>query len=308
MSFKRLFLPVGLALAIISALTVPQLGIWLRQKGIVPVFVIIIFLVSGWQFNLRDAKLNRKFIYALLLSLIISLIGGPLAGAGAVELFGFGTMTGLGLIVTCCGPATLSSATVVTGLANGNALWALAITVIMNIVGIFTIPLMLKLSLEEAEGIDISAGKLLLKLIVLVLIPFIIGLLAKKLTKLKSHAIIGYLPSVCVIITVYAASAASRRMLLHESSVLELLLLAAASLLIHLVLMLAAWLAGKLIRLEVPELKALAFVSSQKTLPIAISRTRGNVYKSRCGDHPLPDFSLHTTLYRFSPRLPPGLD
>jgi solute carrier family 10 (sodium/bile acid cotransporter), member 7 len=270
MSFKKLFLPVGLLLAIACALIAPQAGIWMKHQGFVPFFVVIIFLISGWKFNIRDAKLNSKFMYALLLALVISLLGGPFLGMGAVELFGFGTLTGLGLIVMCCVPVTLSSATVITELAKGNTIWSLLMTVVMNIVGIFSIPLMLKLTLEEAEGVSISAWNLLLKLILLVLLPFIAGITARKLTKIKTMAIVAYMPSTCVILTVYTASAASRK-LLYESSLLEILLLIVAAFSIHLMLMFTAWLGGKALRLESSELKALIFVTSQKTLPIAIS-------------------------------------
>jgi sodium/bile acid cotransporter 7 len=270
MSFKKLYLPVGLILSIIFALIVPLPGIWMKESGLVPVFVIIIFLVSGWQFNIKDAKLNHKFIYALLLALVISLVGAPFAGAGAVKLFAFGTMTGLGLIVTCCAPVTLSSATVITELAHGNAVWALLITVIMNFVGIFSMPLMLKLTLEEAEGVNISAGRLLLKLILLVLIPFLIGTAVRKLTRFKKKTFIGYIPSSCVILTVYTASAASRG-IFYESSIKEILLLIVAAFVIHVALMSTGWLGGKCIKLGSPELKTMLFVTSQKTLPISIS-------------------------------------
>ena len=270
MSFKKLFLSVGLVLAVIFALIIPAPGAWMKHNGFVPALVVIIFLISGWQFNFREVKLNRKFFYALFLAIIISLFGAPLLGMGAVELCALGTMTGLGLLVMCCGPVTLSSATVITGLAGGNSIWALFITIIMNIISIFTIPVMLKFSLEEAEGVDISASKLLYKLLVLVLLPFAVGIIAKKLTKFKTHASVGYIPSSCVILTVYAASAASRK-LLCESSFTEILLLTAIVFAIHAILMLAAWTAGKAIKLDVPEMKAMIFVSSQKTLPIAIS-------------------------------------
>ena len=270
MNFKKNFLPLGLLLAIICVLTIPQAGIWMKHQGMVPVFVIIIFLVSGWQFNIRDAKLNHKFMYALLIALVISLLGAPLLGIGAVKLFNFETMLGLGLIVMCCVPVTLSSATVITKLARGNAIWALLITVVMNFVGIFTIPLMLKFSLEEADGVEVSAWKLLSKLIILVLLPFLAGLIARKLTKLKTKAIVAYIPSTCVMLTVYASSAASRD-LLYKNSLLEILLLIVAAFLIHMILMLTGWLGGKILKLEAPELKALLFVSSQKTLPLAIS-------------------------------------
>lgn len=270
MSFKKLFLPVGLVLAIATALIIPQTGIWMKHQGFVKIFVVAIFLVSGWQFNIHDAKLNHKFMYASLLSLVISLLAAPFLGVGAIELFGFGASTGLGLIVMCCVPVTLSSATVITELARGNTAWSLLITVIMNIVGIFTIPLMLKISIKEAEGINISAWNLLLKLILLVLLPFIAGLSAKKIAQFKTRAIVAYIPSTCVILTVYTASATSSE-LIYKCSLLNILLLIATVFLIHIILMITAAMGGKILKLESPELKALMFVSSQKTLPIAIS-------------------------------------
>ena len=270
MTFKKLFLPIGLILAIICALIIPHAGIWMKHNGFVPVFVVIIFLVSGWQFNIRDAKFNHKFMYALLLSLIVSLLGAPFIGIGAVELFAFGKMTSLGLIVMCCVPVTLSSAIVITELARGNTIWSLLITIVMNLVGIFTIPMMLQFSLREAEGVNISAWNLLVKLILLVLLPFIAGLTAKKIIKVKSNPLVAYIPSTCVILTVYAASAASRK-LFYESSLLEILFLIVAVFSIHIILMSVAWVGGKALRLETPELRAIIFVSSQKTLPIAIS-------------------------------------
>lgn len=270
MSFKKLFLPVGLLLAIAIAFAAPTCGAWMREHGFIPVFVIVIFLVSGWRLNMKEAKLNRKFIYALLIAMAISLIGGPFLAMAAVKMFGLTGMLALGLIVMSCGPVTLSSATVITDLAKGNAVWALFMTVIMNIVGIFSIPLMLQFTLREAEGVNIAPGKLLFKLILLVLLPFIVGVIAKKAFKAKPEAITGYIPSLCVILTVYAAFSVSKD-LLGSNSFFDIFILIAAAAFIHFSLMIAAWFAGKSISSGPAELKALAFVSSQKTLPIAIS-------------------------------------
>lgn len=270
MNFKKIFLPVGLLMAVAGALVIPHPGAWMKQNNFVPFFVVAIFLVSGWKFNVRNAKLNHKFIYAIIISLIISLLIAPWIGVAAVEIFNFGTLTALGLIVMCCVPVTLSSAIVITELSHGNTTWSLLMTVVMNLAGIFSIPLMLKLCLEEAEGVNISAWNLLSKLLLLVLIPLITGMIARKLIKIKDRKFVAYISSTCVILTVYAASSASRD-LLYESTLVEILLLIVVAFSIHIILMLIAWLGGKLIKLELPELKALIFVTSQKTLPVAIS-------------------------------------
>ncbi|MCK5845310.1 MAG: hypothetical protein KAG97_11425, partial [Victivallales bacterium] len=69
MSLKKLFLPGGLLLAIIVALTAPACGVWMKNHGFIPIFVSTIFLVSGWRLNMREARLNRKFVQALLIAM-----------------------------------------------------------------------------------------------------------------------------------------------------------------------------------------------------------------------------------------------
>lgn len=117
---------------------------------------------------------------------------------------------------------------------------------------------------------NIAPSKLLLKLILLVLLPFVVGVVVRKLSKVKPESISGYIPSLCVILTVYAAFSVSKD-LLGSNSFFDIFILIAAAAFIHFSLMIAAWLAGKSISSGPAELKALAFVTSQKTLPVAIS-------------------------------------
>lgn len=149
--FKKLFLPVGLVIAIISALILPDPGIYLKKVGAVPIFIIIIFLLNGWHLKLRESNLNRSFLCTFIAAIVISLGIGPFIGMGAVELFNLGTLTAVGIIVMSSVPVTLSSATVVTEVSGGNSLWALFMTIGLNIVGIFTVPFMVKLGLEDTE-------------------------------------------------------------------------------------------------------------------------------------------------------------
>lgn len=268
--FKKLFLPVGLVIAIVTALVIPEAGIFLKKIGAVPVFIIIIFLLNGWHLKLRESNLNRSFFYTFIAAIVISLGIGPFMGMAVVEIFNIGMLTAVGIIIMSSVPVTLSSATVVTEVSGGNSIWALFMTVGLNIVGIFTVPFMVKLGLEDTEGIDISAGKLLLKLLLLVLLPFMVGYILKKATKGGSHVILRYVPSVCVILTVYAACAASRDTLINLAPA-EYPLILGAVFGIHAILFVIAYGYGCIVKLPGPEKKALSFVSSQKTLPIALS-------------------------------------
>ncbi len=270
MSFKKLFLPVGLVVALIAAVVLPAPGIWMSENSMIPVYIITIFLVSGWCLNLKATMFNRQFAAAFGTCIVISLLIGPFVGLGVGKIFGLDSAFALGLTVMSSVPVTLSSATVITEVCGGNGVWALVMTIGLNITGIFTVPFMLKFCLKDAEGIDISAWKLLLKLLLLVLLPFAVGYIARRLAHWKTHIIVKYLPSTCVILTVYAAFAVSSGKL-SGISYKQYPVLLGGVLAVHIILMLLAVCGGYGLKLNTPERKALMYVTSEKTLPIALS-------------------------------------
>ena len=143
-------------------------------------------------------------------------------------------------------------------------------TIGMNLLGILTVPFMLAICLQEGEGTHISAPALLLKLTLLVLVPFAVGHVARRLVAWRTPKAVGYVPSLCVILTVYAAFAASRDEVLRTDPRL-LPIIVAAALTIHLSLMAIAAVMGRVAGLARAERTTLCFISSQKSLPIAVS-------------------------------------
>ncbi len=270
MSFRKLFLPVGLILALLAAVFLPVPGIWMSEHKMIPVYIIIIFLVNGWCLNIKAAMFDRKLAAAFGTCIVISLLIGPFVGLGVGKLFGLKSAFALGLTVMSSVPVTLSSATVITEVCGGNGVWALFMTIGLNLTGIFTVPFMLKFCLNDADGIDISPWELLLKLLLLVLLPFAVGYCARRLVKWKNHSIVKYLPSICVILTVYAAFAVNNSKL-AGISYKQYPVLFGGVLAVHIVLMLLAVGGGHALKLKAPERKALMYVTSEKTLPIALS-------------------------------------
>jgi sodium/bile acid cotransporter 7 len=272
MSVKKLFLPVGLVLAIVAALLVPGPGILLNRAHMIAGFVIIIFLVNGWEFKVADTRLNKSFLLAFVLCAGISLFLGPYLGMWVARLFGTGPLMATGLVVMSSVPVTLSSGIVMAEISGGNRAWALLMTIGLNLLGIFTLPLMLTLTLEAGGEVDISAGTLLLKLVQLVLLPFAAGFVLKRALgeRVGRVPLLDYVPSTCVIMTVYAAFALSRDML-EDIPAHSYPLLGGASLVIHLTLLALGLGAALLLRLPRAERNTLLFMSSQKTLPVAIS-------------------------------------
>jgi sodium/bile acid cotransporter 7 len=90
-----------------------------------------------------------------------------------------------GLALFCCVPTTLTSGvTLVTG-ALGNSALALMLTVVTNVLGVFTVPFILNAVLESAPGgggggggeseMTKTAAQLLVKLVISIIIPMAVG-------------------------------------------------------------------------------------------------------------------------------------
>ena len=267
---KNYFLPSGLLLAFLFAWLDPRPGMVLQQLGLIPWMVVTIFLINGYQTNLKQLPRGRKIIAGSIVAIMISLLIGPFIGLAVASALAFPVGAVIGLVVMSTVPPTLSSGIVMTQMAGGNVPKALFLTILLNLVGIFTIPFMLHLTLESVGIISISPWPLLKQLILIVLIPFLIGMVLKLVIHIPpDHRALKYLPLSCVVGTVWMSVSASADTL-KEINILLLLLMVVGALTVHGALMLLCWLSRYLYRPESSEWRALLFTASQKTLPVAI--------------------------------------
>ncbi len=266
---QQWFLPVGLVLAILLALAAPGPGTALNGTGLVIGLVPLIFLVNGYQTRLDMLSLGGRFLAVLAGGAGIGLLLSPFLGLAAAALLGLPAAAALGLVVMASMPPTLSSGVILTENAGGHTLWAMLLTILLNLAGIFTIPFMLDLTLEAGAEVAVAPWPLLWRLLGLVLLPFAVGGLLRRLLARKAPGWVRYVPSSCIILTVWMSMSASRGTLL-ELTVGALLLIAVGSLLVHGSLLGLCAAAGRGLRLAAGERIALLFVVSQKTLPVAI--------------------------------------
>jgi sodium/bile acid cotransporter 7 len=264
------FLPVGLVLALAAAMLEPFPGSMLQQMGLVPWMVVTIFLVNGYQVNLKQFPHGGKLLPATVVGVLISLLISPLLGLAIVSVVTLPVGIALGLVVMATVPPTLSSGIVMTQLAGGNVAKALFLTIVLNLIGVFSIPFMLQLTLGSAGLVALSAWPILKQLLLWVLAPFVIGALLQPALRISPrHWLLRYLPQCCVIGTVWMSASASSDTLKGLDMML-LLLVTIGSLGIHGGLMLLCWLSRFLYRPRRSEWVALLFTASQKTLPIAL--------------------------------------
>ena len=270
--FKKYYLPVGLILAVAFSLLLPSPGIYLKNIDAIQWFIITIFLINGFQFKNSELNLKKSSMMLILVfGIVNSLIFAPLLGVLFSKLFSLNSESTLGLIVTASVPPTLSSGIVITQQSNGNVSLAILLTLFLNLLGILILPLTLNTAFNLSVELDLDTMRLFLNLIKIVLAPFLIGFLLRKLIKVKSiPTIVNYIPSTCVILTVLASTSYSRAVLL-ETPLVSLPMIVLAVSVLHLILFFSAFFGSKILNLAPSERNALVFVSSQKTLPLAIS-------------------------------------
>lgn len=268
---KQLFLPFGLVISFIVAWWLPQPGTYLKQAGLVPWMVVLIFLINGYQTQLRQLPKGKGFLQMLLLAALICLVVSPLLGSAVAGLMGLSAGLTLGLLVKSAVPSTLSTCIVMTGLAGGNSLSALVMTVALNLLGILSIPIMLSLTLQTTGELEIDPIALLWQLVLLVLLPLLVGFFIKRLSNFPpNHISLQYLPSSCVILTVWMALSDSHEVF-QTLTLISLLQVLVAALMVHYGLMLISLVVASRLAVKNEEKIALIFTASQKTLPVAVS-------------------------------------
>lgn len=268
---KQLFLPFGLLVAVLSALLLPAGGHFISDNSGLRIIVFIIFLVSGYQTSSGGLSLDKNLLILLFISSIISLLLAPLIGVIVAQILNLSLPLAMGLIIISTVPPTISSGVVITEVSRGNTVLALFLTITLNIIGIFTMPFVLDICLRAAGSIDIDQTALLLKMLLFVLLPFAIGKMIRNVSgKTTVSRLWSYINSSCVILMVYSSASTSRDAF-TGLTITDYSLIFAAVALVHLLLLVINNLAGRRLKLSSADNKALLFVSSQKTLAIALA-------------------------------------
>lgn len=274
--FRKLFLPIGIAVSIAISFIWPEPGIafkslrygeYLTANNLM---IVITFLVCGWNLDVGKTRFDRKFILLFLGGAVMALFISPLLGVGVSRIFRLTALPATGLIVAAAMPPTLSSGIVLTETANGNSLLSILMTVGYNLMSVVTIPLMLALCISSEGNIDTNPVKMFVQLVMLVLLPSVIGFAAGKLAKRKLPPFFTYLSSTAVIMLVWGFFSASCEHF-KQHPVSALFQEGAGALVLHLALLLIVWYGSALFKIGKPERKALLFTGVSKTITITIT-------------------------------------
>jgi len=276
------FLPIGLVVAILLGLTVPKAGqavasVKIYGKGVFEtVCVVTIFVISGLTLSTDDITAAMKAWNATLFGVISILFITPLMALVPQGLKFMPQEFRVGFLLFCTMPTTINSGVAIATAAKGNFALALLLTVLSNLLGIFTAPFYLSLLLS-VDDVSMNPVPLLVDLLLTLLLPLTIGkacreCFARSLQPfLKRHKLlITNLSSFCLICLPWMKLSASQQALL-SLSVGAVLGLIACGLVIHAIYLVFNFSAATVLRFPLDIKKSVVIMGSQKTLPMAMT-------------------------------------
>lgn len=252
-----------------------------------------IFLISGLKLKTEAIKKAFSAWQAGLYG-VISILFITTCLSFVVVLGKYGDIAefSIGLALFCSMPTTLSSGPIIVGQAKGNVALALMLTVVTNVIGVFTAPLFVSWSLEvyqqyrgpvassdgDAQDIDVSVDPvpIILQLIFTILVPLAVGKVLRMIKPIaafvqKFSLELKLLSSLMLVLIPWmkiSSSAESFSQVDGRSFVFMWL----TSIAIHLFYLCINFVSAQwLLRLALPEKTAVVLVCSQKTLPVAIT-------------------------------------
>jgi solute carrier family 10 (sodium/bile acid cotransporter), member 7 len=178
-----------------------------------------------------------------------------------------------GFLYLCVLPSTVSTSVVLTTVARGNTPGAIFNAALSNILGVMLTPLLVHL-LMEASGQVSSFGPLLLKITLLTLIPFAVGMGIRPLVKkwVDAHGSwLSFLSNGVILLIVYTAfcDSVEGRIWEHYGIGLTIEVLAGVIALFTTVSLLV-WVVSNVVRLERDDFVAALFCSVKKTLAMGV--------------------------------------
>ena len=270
---QKQFLPLGLVTVAAVGFFFPAPGIYMAGLPTQYVAVSIIFLLSGLMLKTNEVHAALAAWKATSWGCLSILFATPFIGTAIAFRSPMEPSFQLGLALFCCMPTTLTSGVALTAQARGNVALALFLTVLTNTAGILTVPFVLAHLLGALGHVELSAGDLFVKLCFSILLPLGVGKYLRRFAVdwIDTQRPRLSLASNAALITIpwMKFSESSERLVLVETS--SLLVLVLSGLAIHALYLVFNGGVCALLRLELATRKAVVLMTSQKTLPVAMT-------------------------------------
>jgi len=273
---KRHWFIISIVLAIVVALLVPRVGVFLNPDGTTTtVAVLLAFLAIG--FTLPSEKIaagisNVKF--HLYVELFIFAVV-PAYVLLTVPLFGdlFRPEVRVGLYALAVLPTTVTSCVIFTGAACGNSVSAIFNAAFSNVTGVLLSPLLLSLILSGA-GAGMSpaeAGHIIAGLGLQMLLPLLVGQVLRRALSgfaAKHGKKVSSASSVFIVVIVFFTFSRAASGAAFATNIARMPLPFAYLAVSHIILQIGARLGARLFGFPLEDRVAAMYVAPQKTLAL----------------------------------------
>ncbi len=248
-------------------------GKWVKAHKGPEVGIVLIFFFSGLVIHARQIKTGIMDMKGLLASLTGIFIAAPIIAA-AFSLLPMQHGLIIGIFIVSVMPSTISSGVVMTGSAGGNIAHALLITILANIISVFSIPVVLSwlLRLIANEGYtSIDKQSIMMKIGCLVVLPLCMGVFSKHFLSGVVERLGNLIHSAnqfLVIGIVWISLSQTKTVILKNMDTVPMVFLVVAG--FHLILLASVFMLTTILKIKRGRRESVILMGAQKTLPLSV--------------------------------------
>jgi sodium/bile acid cotransporter 7 len=238
-------------------------------KGVIACSIALLFFLQGARLS-REAIVSGAVHWRLHLTVfaatfVLFPLLGLLISTSLQSVLAPGIA--LGVLYLCLLPSTIQSSITFTSIAHGNVAAAICSASASNMLGVFLTPLLMSFFMNTQGTVPLSA---IGSVVVQILIPFVIGHLARPLVGAwveRHRSLTGFVDRGAILLVVYYAfGEAAVNGLWHQLEPRDMILLVALNCALLAVVLVVMTVASRLMRFSRPDEIAIVFCGSKKSL------------------------------------------
>lgn len=254
---------------ILMAFGLPGLGRLVREYSILNVGVSLAFFITGLTLETSSIGAQLRKFGPPVAAMVSSLVAIPLLAWGLASIM-MPVEFVIGVCIIATAPVTVASGTVMTDVGRGNVPLSLFICVLGNALAIFTIPFSLNLLLDFGGHIELPVLRMLGGLALTILVPTIIGQLARPLVRERIAPYkkgFSIFQQCIVLLIIFNAVASSTERILQAG--IAILAVLAFMVVLHSMVLAMNYGTARFMGLDRPSVTAFTIHTSQKTLTVS---------------------------------------
>ncbi len=149
---------------------------------LLPLILFFIMFTMGLELTLKDFRNVFKVPKAFSIGMTLQVVLLPLIAFGIASIFELPSFLSIGLIIISCCPGGVTS-NYLTHIAKGDTALSVSLTAIASVMGILTVPFIIKLGIDNfasETSSDFSIFSAAFKIFLMTTIPVALGMLIRK--------------------------------------------------------------------------------------------------------------------------------